>query len=1340
MKAAGETEIGEGDSFSANGFLKVYALQPGQAKITVVDKNTSKKLIVSITVTADYNTEIFTDFCPNNATYVAGSAVACTFGVTPPSTGELKCRIILSEEPDMSGTAQTADITINGTEGEKKVYNEKGETTTFSNLKSDSKYYWRISYYDTRSGSYVNGSPINWFKTITLCPDENHPHIIDMGEAGKWACCNVGASAPWEYGGYYAWGETEEKSDYGEETYLYFDLDAFKDGTNYYDCFKNLGNDIAGTEYDVAHVKWGDNWCLPNLAQIEILNSCSSVWTSVNGVYGRKYTASNGSSIFLPAITYKSYNFGPSDCGFYWSSTQKDGSIYPINYSLVFGRGFSIEDHFACSSYWGQHVRPVISEVSVNGRFLIFSHQRYGVTCELYEKNFLNDTRVNGDGKVFYRSQLTLSIEKNGNKRSEVISNDLYLSGDEEQSLCMVLDLKLNNILFFINSKNEDNSYGMDGYLFESPLDNISLTKKQVFYSENWGWMPYFTCTDGIIDLQHYNFSDNSAMISSINSDGKWSTKPADVMEPLDFEARWKENGNFLVIFPEIDPAVTAGLCPDSNHPHVIDMGDAGKWSCCNVDASVPWEYGGCYAWGETEEKDVYDWITYKHCDGKVETCHDLGADIAGTDYDVAHVKWGDMWRLPNIAQMLTLCYGCTSEWTSVYGIDGQKFTAPNGGTIFLPAAGNRSGYDVNTGINGGYWSSSQLSNDSEKAEGLNISGGRVSDRFFYRYYGQCVRPVLSESEDPAVTAGLCPDSNHPHIIDMGEAGKWSCCNVGANAPWEYGGYYAWGETEEKDYYDWSTYIHCDGSWNTCHDLGRNISGTDYDVAHVKWGGSWMIPRNYHIQALLNNCSSEWTSVNGINGRKFTAPNNGTIFLPAAGDRAGDDTDGAGSYGFYWSSTQYPDGSDRAYNLGFSSGHAYWYYIYGRLCGQSIRPVISESESQDPAVAAGLCPDENHPHIIDMGEAGKWSCCNVGAFAPWEYGGYYAWGETEEKYNYSWETYIHCDGSYDTCHDLGEDIAGTECDVAHVKWGGNWCMPSRIQQDNLIQNCSSEWTKLNGVFGRKYISPDGGAIFLPAAGYTRYEESMSINEDGNYWSSTPYGYVTDKNSQAAFYLNFNNNKNEWHFTARVWGRSVRPVIDESEHLDPAVSAGLCPDENHPHIIDMGEAGKWSCCNVGASAPWEYGGYYAWGETEEKDNYSWETYIHYDGSSDICHDLGKDIAGTQYDVAHVKWGGKWRMPSHDQQMLLLDNCSSEWTSVNGIKGRKFIASNSCAIFMPAAGYHRDDYTFSGHGCYWASTQSSQFNSFYASYLAFGSGDTNWNNCYRNEGQSVRPVTE
>ena len=193
---------------------------------------------------------------------------------------------------------------------------------------------------------------------------------------------------------------------------------------------------------------------------------------------------------------------------------------------------------------------------------------------------------------------------------------------------------------------------------------------------------------------------------------------------------------------------------------------------------------------------------------------------------------------------------------------------------------------------------------------------------------------------DPAVEAGLCPDNNHPHIIDMGTAGKWACCNVGASAPWEYGGYYAWGETEEKSTYNWDSYIHCDGSSSTNHNLGNDIAGTEYDVAHVKWGGGWRMPSYNQINDLTSRCTSEWTSVNGVYGRKVTGPNGGFIFLPAAGGRWGDELYDAGYYGYYWSSTQSPIVSDGAYGLNFSiiSGDMYWNY-YSRTGGRSVRPV-----------------------------------------------------------------------------------------------------------------------------------------------------------------------------------------------------------------------------------------------------------------------------------------------------------------------------------------------------------------------------------------------------------------
>ena len=178
-------------------------------------------------------------------------------------------------------------------------------------------------------------------------------------------------------------------------------------------------------------------------------------------------------------------------------------------------------------------------------------------------------------------------------------------------------------------------------------------------------------------------------------------------------------------------------------------------------------------------------------------------------------------------------------------------------------------------------------------------------------------------------------------MIDLGlpSGTKWSCCNVGATTPEGYGGYYAWGETEEKDFYDLSTYTYCDGSSSTFHDLGSDIAGTGYDVAHVKWGGSWVLPSKEHQNELRNNCTYEWKTVNGVKGGKFTSKTNGnSIFLPAAGDRWDVALYRAGSNGYYWSSTQHPSLSSFAYGLYFNSGSVDW-DDNGRYYGFSVRPV-----------------------------------------------------------------------------------------------------------------------------------------------------------------------------------------------------------------------------------------------------------------------------------------------------------------------------------------------------------------------------------------------------------------
>ena len=192
--------------------------------------------------------------------------------------------------------------------------------------------------------------------------------------------------------------------------------------------------------------------------------------------------------------------------------------------------------------------------------------------------------------------------------------------------------------------------------------------------------------------------------------------------------------------------------------------------------------------------------------------------------------------------------------------------------------------------------------------------------------------------------AQSCPDNNHPHMIDLGlpSGTKWACCNVDDDAskqsPTNYGSYYAWGETEVKDVYNDVTYQYStgvdedgDGRYDDFHedtfcygvnmDLGCDIAGTKYNVAHVKWGGSWVMPSFDQIQELLDNCTYEWITVNGVDGGKFIGSNGGSIFLPAAGGRYGSDLYGAGSNGFYWSSTQSPSFASRAYDLRFYSGY-----------------------------------------------------------------------------------------------------------------------------------------------------------------------------------------------------------------------------------------------------------------------------------------------------------------------------------------------------------------------------------------------------------------------------------
>lgn len=206
----------------------------------------------------------------------------------------------------------------------------------------------------------------------------------------------------------------------------------------------------------------------------------------------------------------------------------------------------------------------------------------------------------------------------------------------------------------------------------------------------------------------------------------------------------------------------------------------------------------------------------------------------------------------------------------------------------------------------------------------------------------------------------------------------------------------------------------------------------------------------------------------------------------------------------------------------------------------SIRKMYFRSEEEPGDTIVRLsCLDEHHPHSIDLGlpSGTKWACCNVDASIPEEYGGYYAWGETEEKLNYDWENYRHFDSSTEHCVYIGDDIAGTEYDVATVKWGDPWRIPSSEMFQELMDNCTCEWTSLNDVNGYLVTGSNGGRIFLPAAGGCLYDELFLDGRDGNYWASTLYLENRDEAHNLTFRSTFVHLEKGFLFL----GLSVRAV-------------------------------------------------------------------------------------------------------------------------------------------------------------------------------------------------------
>ena len=201
-----------------------------------------------------------------------------------------------------------------------------------------------------------------------------------------------------------------------------------------------------------------------------------------------------------------------------------------------------------------------------------------------------------------------------------------------------------------------------------------------------------------------------------------------------------------------------------------------------------------------------------------------------------------------------------------------------------------------------------------------------------------------------APNTGAIGSENGHEYVDLGLSVKWATFNVGATKPEEYGDYFAWGETQPKSTYDWTTYKYCNGSGFSltkyCTDCNygtvdnKTILEAADDAARANWGGSWRMPTDAELTELREQCTWTWTTQNGVNGYKVTSKSNGnSIFLPAAGYRAVSSLYSAGSGGYYWSSSLVTDDPLRAWYVSFDSDDVERNDYRYRDFGFSVRPV-----------------------------------------------------------------------------------------------------------------------------------------------------------------------------------------------------------------------------------------------------------------------------------------------------------------------------------------------------------------------------------------------------------------
>lgn len=774
-----------------------------------------------------------------------------------------------------------------------------------------------------------------------VCVTEQHEYVdLGLPSGTLWATCNVGASAPEEYGDYFAWGEVDPKSTYNWKTYFDSIGGSSSDFRKYYN---GGGKTELDLQDDAAYMNWGEGWRMPSLEQFEELcNSdyTTTSWTTQNGTDGLLITSkSNEVSLFLPAAgdhwetSYANYTF----YGMYWSRTLL---MYLPTYSpfLTFSSEDITLNESDCRCY-GNSVRPVRVSTEVPSSPI-------SVTSITLDSSSL--TLETGDTHTL---STVVAPEDATDKSVTWTSSDSNVATVSNEGVVIAVNAGTATITATAN----DGSGVKAECLVEVTMIHNGHEYVDLGLPSGTLWA---TCN---VDVNRPEYPGRYfAWGETQRKSTYWWDTYLDRIDGSGYFTKYYDNGGMTELEPEDDVAYVSwgeGWRMPSNE-QLVELRICCTWTWEEKNGRYGYEVKS-----KTNDNSLFlpaaGYVNTGSSEGDGSIGRYWSRSLVSNYSNFATCLYFDSDNIENSSFLR--CFGLSvrpvreSEDALLPSTSVETITLASS-SLTLELGDTYTLFAVVTPLNAPDRSITWTSSDSNVAS--------VSDEGVVTAVNAGTATITVTANDGSGVKAECVIIvEKPHeYVDLGlpSGTLWATTNVGADNPEEYGDYFAWGETATKSTYYWTTFKWCDhnGGYNQdqyrmtkyCRNLDfttqewidtKTELDPEDDAATVNWGSEWCMPNKEQFVELLNNCDWTWTPQGGKNGYLVTSKtNSNSIFLPAAGFK-----DGASAYysnSYYWSRTA--NSGNTSVSILMYSTKADWNGNERRY-GYPIRPVrVSASE------------------------------------------------------------------------------------------------------------------------------------------------------------------------------------------------------------------------------------------------------------------------------------------------------------------------------------------------------------------------------------------------------------